>query len=272
MTSNFLFASKLIHVTSDKKMSLRLRLIDQVFEVINDIKTNITDNLRGDDVRINIHIMKDLSIIVEFCYKLVRDQDLSWVLDLAITPYTSDYWAEKCEQSSESISSIVGASYIMISDFGRDDIYNAIKYFHVPKCTDSWIFSAMQYVENVVVGWYVDDIYVRKGTLMLIRDEWKFIFSKNEILLIDSLGYGFKYTRDFTTDFLVTNMVDRETYVKNHEPPNFELFHRVGISATKERSFKEIVHMAYYAYIDCVWPRHFVGFEDIVVATVSIDE
>ena len=98
---------------------------------------------------------------------------------------------------------------------------------------------------------------------------WKINITKNTITAFSNSPNGFYCTRDFTKDFFFSDKIFTST-VYETEPHNLELYHFYGnIIST---SFDELVQIVYYAYIDYVRPRRFVGFEDINIATVSIDD
>jgi len=233
----------------------RQELINRVLNIMNDPKFAVTQETKNKRV---IYIMPDLSILVEMNYMCY--------ISVSPSEYASDHWVHSCSTKLGK-AGIFYKSHITLFCFRN--VYDSVRYYYVPKCIDSWIFGAMNYIFHTINNCRVSKLYVLEGDIVVLSGHWKIFVTKDTITIFDHLGTGWRYVQDFTRDFLIsTNLYNCEV-MNWSDAYNFESYHFCG--EISGNSFDDLVRKIYHAYIDYVWPRNFVGFEDVCINVVGDD-
>lgn len=154
--------------------------------------------------------------------------------------------------------------YFIINEDRVDDF----EYYQVPICKDSWIFGAIQFGHPHLNG-YVGHVVIcyRPGAIIITTkmNFIKILLTKNKMILEHVNGTFTKYEVDFTRGFVIPRTGRLHETAASVADYSGEFLCTIASNCAVDIFTKKVRH----TYMDMMYPRVFVGFEDINLSTSS---
>lgn len=177
--------------------------------------------------------------------------------------------------TEDEVGQKYGDTYLNM--FIDDDVIIAgrLKYYMAPRCKDSWILGSMKFMKYDLSNISKYNTTFRPGSIIFEyydgRD-YMVEMSKNGIKKINhnvdrnvyidyTKGFVLQYYDNFAED-IAEDIVD-----DNHDIPNTDYITSYKTIAEYIKADDEAAKKMRYAYMDAMYPRVFIGFEDIKIAT-----